>query len=338
MKKKPNKPRILLIGSGGRNIGLGHLVRLSTLYDALYPFYDIRLLINQEPMAMDFAKGHNIKFHSYKDYSGIVRFLRNRSRHDLIITDMPRMSKGILKALQGYCASLIVFDDLRQWVDKKIKGLIICPQEVCKNAEEKGRGHLILKGVDYFPMRRIFARYRSLKVFKNSVHNILLCLGGATPIRNNLLLARLLDTHLDKGISIHAVLGYTPEKIMGSFSERIFFYRRLESMAGLIAKADLGIISGGFIKFEFMCIGTPFCSLSLEDHQAELAKKFSRKGYGMYLGNVKDLARYPEDFYKKIDRFLSANSLRKRMFLRTRRLVDGKGTRRMLALADNFIN
>jgi spore coat polysaccharide biosynthesis predicted glycosyltransferase SpsG len=103
-------------------------------------------------------------------------------------------------------------------------------------------------------------------------------------------------------------------------------------MAEFIAGMDLGIIAGGFIKFESMCIGTPFVLISLCAHQEKLAKKFANRGYGIYLGAIKNILAHQDRFKRKIEDFLVNETLRKEMFEKSRQLVDGKGSSRILEM------
>jgi spore coat polysaccharide biosynthesis predicted glycosyltransferase SpsG len=151
-------------------------------------------------------------------------------------------------------------------------------------------------------------------------------------------LIRLLDHFLDKTINLYAVMGYEPGEINNHrFSSRVHIEKNLDNMAAFITKMDVGIIAGGFIKFEFMCIGTPFLLISLCDHQQKLARKFASHGYGVYLGEIKNLIANPGKFQRKMESFLSNETLRKEMFENSRRLVDGQGSSRILEMVNSLI-
>ena len=329
--------KILLIGKVGKRIGMGHLVRLSSLYDILRPVYETTLLINDDKAGLEFANRGGIRFNYYKSYTDIIKFIKKIGNPAVIIVDILYFPLKDLRVLKNYCKFLIVFDDLHKLVDKQIEGVIICPQETFKNKIEYKKYTCIVKGADFFPLKNTYRLYRKRKIFSNSVKHILISLGGFPAREDILFLIGNLDDCLDKKIFIHAVLGYSLFGLNKLFSKRIVIHTKLEDLGALITKADLGIISAGFVKFEFMCIGTPFCIVSINSHQKELAKKFSSKGYGIYLGYAKALRAKPKNFCKKINYLLYANLLRKEMFLRSRKLIDGNGDVRLLKFISDLL-
>jgi spore coat polysaccharide biosynthesis predicted glycosyltransferase SpsG len=72
-------------------------------------------------------------------------------------------------------------------------------------------------------------------------------------------------------------------------------------------------------------------------HQLELARKFAAKGYGIYLGEIKNLIANPGKFQRKIESFMYNEALRVEMFEHSRRLVDGQGSSRILEIVNALI-
>ncbi len=333
-----NKPRILIISEGGKRAGMGHLVRVSSVIDALSASFDITLLIDHDRCGRHFLKKCGIPFHAYDDYAGMMRFIKAAGPYTLVIIDMLHISRRVIKKIGNNCKSLLVFDDMHRFEDSGINGAVVRPQETFKrNIRSTGRTSLV-KGTDFFSLRPAFLSSRGSKIFKAAVKDVGIILGGAPSLKDVSLITRLLDGSLDKDVSIHVVTGYAKTGMnKGIFSKRVKFYGEVADMAAFIRKIDLGIISGGFIKFEFMCIGTPFCLVSLNAHQDVLAKKFANDGYGIHLGNIKDIRSNPQRFYNKFEYLISSGSLRKKMFLASRKLVDGKGRERLAVLIKNLI-
>lgn len=326
------KARILLVGEGSQKLGMGHLVRLVSIHDAFSLSYDTYFLINENLLGVKFAKSKGLKYDVYDDYSGMLQIIKAGGKYEAIVVDILKVPVNVLTKIRHYCNCLIVFDDLGRLANRDLEALIVCPQETFRSSFERKKRGILVKGADYFSLMDNFLFHRRLKTFQDSVSNILISLGGAPSIKHSLLVARFLDATLDKKISIHVVLGYATNKLKSKFSKRIIFYNQLPDLVALIKKVDLGIISAGFIKFEFMCIGTPFCMVSLNSHQASLAKKFSSKGFGIYLGDINSMRTNAKVFSKKIQKFVADCSLRKNIFVRSRKLVDGKGSIRLLKL------
>jgi UDP-2,4-diacetamido-2,4,6-trideoxy-beta-L-altropyranose hydrolase len=339
--KQQQEPKLLIIGKGGKKEGMGHLVRISALVETLAPTYLVTVLVKQDHFGEFFFKQKGIDCFTYQDNRGLYLFLEKTTRagkYAAIIVDIYRISINVIKRIENYCYFLVNFDDMQRRLQYSINGVFLCPQEPF-NREIESRGPTgVVKGTDFFPLRQIFSRYREQHRLRKNVTNMGIILGGVPSQDYTLQLIRLLDHFLDKTINIHAVMGFDPGEILNqSFSSRVHIGKNLDNMAAFITEMDVGIIAGGFIKFEFMCIGTPFLLVSLCNHQQKLARKFASKGYGVYLGEIKYLIANPGKFRRKIESFLSNETLRVEMFENSRRLVDGQGSSRILEIVNSLI-
>ncbi len=329
--------KILLIGKAGIRAGIGHLSRLCAIYRLLKPFYHVNILINKDKAAFKFLSRRGIKFAAYKDDKDIPDSARNIHALDMTIIDMPHVTARLMNGVKKSCGNMVVFDDLRKYREPSIKGIRICPQETFRSRIKSLKDSVVLEGSDYFILDSKFQFYRKKKRFKKEVKNVLVCMGGIPPVRQMAMITRLLDESLNKSISLHIVSGYVPPA-RETYSKRVIFHRNSDNIAALIAQADMGIISGGFVKFECMCLGTPYFILSRNDHQQYLAEKFSSKGYGIYLGRLKNVKRDSARIRSEIERLIDSVSGRKKMFVRFRRFMDGNGGRRFVSTIRKYIN
>jgi spore coat polysaccharide biosynthesis predicted glycosyltransferase SpsG len=336
-----NTFKLLIIGKGGAKEGMGHLVRISTLVEAFAPKYDVNVLVKQDRFGEFFFKQKGISCFTYRDNRGLYRFLEKTGKNEkyrAIIIDIYRISISVIKKIENYCDLLVNFDDMQRRVQHRVKGAFLCPQEPFNREITSGDTTTVIKGTDYFPLRRVFTQYREKKQFRKDVKEIGIILGGVPSKAHTLELTRVMDGFLDKNIYLHVVMGFEPEEIdLEMFSSRVHMVKNVDNMAEFITEIDLGIIAGGFIKFEMMCIGTPFLLVSLCHHQQRLARKFAARGYGVYLGEIKDLIANQKKIRRKIESFILNETLRKKMFGNSRQLVDGKGSSRILALVNRLI-
>jgi spore coat polysaccharide biosynthesis predicted glycosyltransferase SpsG len=346
-----NQPALLFIGKGGKKEGMGHLVRIATLAAALAPYYDITVLVKQDSIGDSFFKQKGMACHTYCDNRGMYQFLERRreapggKRHpfSVIVVDVYLISIDVVERIGDYCDVLVNFDDMRRRVGHDIRGIFLCPQEPFNRDVQTSGTTITAKGCDFFPVRDIFGYYRDQKQFREEVRNIGIVLGGAPSVAPTMDLVRMLDNCLERSINLHAVMGFDPGDIdRGSFSKRVRLKRNVDDMAEFIARMDMGIIAGGFVKFEFMCIGTPFLLIARVRHQEMLARGFSKQGYGVYLGTLRDhMTEIPgkvkEKFKKGIIEFIEDVDKRKTMFEQSRRLVDGEGTSRIAAMIDELL-
>lgn len=340
-QKKQQKPKLLIIGKGGKKEGMGHLVRISALVETLAPNYLVTVLVKQDRFGEFFFKQKAINCFTYQDNRGLVLFLEKTTRNEkyaVIIIDIYRISINVIKRIGNYCDFLVNFDDMQRRVQYSINGVFLCPQEPFNREIETRGPTVVAKGSDFFPLRKIFTQYREQHQLKKNITNIGIILGGVPSKTYTLQLIRLLDHFLDKTIKLHAIMGYEPGEIQNhSFSSRVHIGKNVDNMAAFITEMDIGIIAGGFTKFEFMCIGTPFLLVSLCNHQQKLARKFSSNGYGVYLGEIKNLIANPGKFQRTMESFLSNETLREEMFGNSRRLVDGQGSSRILEIVNSSI-
>lgn len=340
-KKSSN---LLFVGKGGSREGMGHLVRIGTLLDTFDQDarhrFDMSVLVKHDRFGQFYFSRKGIVPATYKDNRGLYRYLEHNGPYDVIIIDIYRIALAVIARIKTYCRLLIHFDDmqLRLRKDPKINGVFVCPQEPFNRIEETKNNLTVIRGTDFFPLRPEFAQCRSRKQFSPKVSTVGVILGGVPDPDYTLELVKLLDNILERQVRLKVVMGYDPGEVdTADYSSRVLFVKNVEDMAGFIAGIDVGIIAGGFIKFEMMCVGTPFGLISLCEHQQKLARKFSRHGYGVYWGSITNILAKPGNFKRKITAFLTDASLRKTIFTGSRRLVDGNGSSRIVELTNAFI-
>ena len=335
------KFKLLIIGKGGAKEGMGHLVRISTLVEVFAPTYDVSVLVKQDRFGEFFFKQKGISYFTYRDNRGLYRFLEKTGKNEkyrAIIIDIYRISIGVIKKIENYCDLLVNFDDMQRRIQHRVNGVFLCPQEPFNREITSRDKTTVIKGTDYFPLQRVFTQYREEKQFREDVMGIGIILGGVPSKAYTLELTRVMDGFLDKNIHLHVVMGFEPAEIdLELFSSRVHLVKNVDNMAKFITEMDAGIIAGGFIKFEMMCIGTPFLLVSLCDHQQRLARKFAARGYGVYLGEIKDSIANQKKLHRKMESFLANTALREKMFVSSRQLVDGKGSSRIFALVNRLI-
>jgi spore coat polysaccharide biosynthesis predicted glycosyltransferase SpsG len=87
-----------------------------------------------------------------------------------------------------------------------------------------------------------------------------------------------------------------------------------------------------------MCIGTPFGLISLSPHQEVLAKRLPSRGYDIFLGKVEYVLARSDRFHKMVTDLVAGVQLRKEMFVRSRKLVDGQGGIRISNIIQDLTN
>lgn len=336
------REKLLFIGKGGKKEGMGHLVRIATLAEVLAEKYDVTVITQQDRFGDFFFKQKRVGCDHYKNNRDLYGFLQKTGPYRVIIIDVYRIGIAVINRISQYSSFIINFDDMRRRVKHGIKGAFICPQEPFNHSLEKTGERMVFSGTDYFPLRPVFAETRVTRKFRPGVFRVGIILGGVPSKSVTLEFARQMDEILAPYVCLDVVLGYDPDEVNEkSFPGRVHFLKNVENMAAFLASLDVAIIAGGFIKFEAMCMGTPFALVSLCSHQQKLARVFAHEGYGIYLGPVGKLtgtAMNQGAFKRKMLAFIGNKSLREEIFTRSRLLVDGQGSERIAELVTQLEN
>ena len=330
--------RALFIGRGGAAFGMGHLVRLDALIQEFTHDFEVSIAASLDNHGQFFLKRRRIDFFAYRGERELSSYLSRIPRFDIIVVDVYPPDRRLLAAVRNHGDHLLCFDDMGKVADENIARVYLCPQETFKRKIISRLNSSVIMGSDFFPLRPDIINSRKNKRWNGRVKDIAIVLGGAPQIKKNLNLIRLLDRLIDNSVTFHVVSGFeqTPSTRV-SFSTRINSLNNVDTMGDLISRMDMGIIAGGFVKFEFMCIGTPFAMVSLSSHQEVLTRKFSARGYGDDWGPVEGCLADPEKLQEKAVAFIADEKKRAVMFARSRRLVDGLGSCRILRLAKGLI-
>ena len=89
---------------------------------------------------------------------------------------------------------------------------------------------------------------------------------------------------------------------------------------------DLVISSSGITAYELACLGIPSILIPADEYQTKTSAEMEKMGFGINYG------RWDNNFSKldKLISFISDYSIREKMYLSGRKLVDGKGLSRVL--------
>lgn len=100
-----------------------------------------------------------------------------------------------------------------------------------------------------------------------------------------------------------------------------------DSLPQQLAWADVGVISGGVIKYEAAACGLPSLVLAAVEHQERVAFDFAARGAAVYLGSLRTEA--PKVVAAEVLALLDNSERRLEMSAAGRRLVDGRGADRV---------
>ena len=99
-------------------------------------------------------------------------------------------------------------------------------------------------------------------------------------------------------------------------------------MPELMARADLAVSSGGLTAWELACLGVPNVVLSTAETQRETGRLLHRRDCVHYLGHHDEVTA--GDVARCVSSLSADRERRRRLCVRSRDLVDGRGTERVI--------
>lgn len=185
-----------------------------------------------------------------------------------------------------------------------------------------------LIGPKFMILRKEFADARNrVKIKKEPIKKILLTFGGTDDADITRSLSLFLVNH---NFKITVVIGpsYSHKQDLKNFANQHNFTIKdsVIRIADLFSKQDLVISSSGLTSYELACLGIPSIFIPIDEEQKPTSKTLQKLGFGVYYG-------FWDQNFKKLEKILSEindYSLRKKMFVQGRKILDGKGLNRVV--------
>ncbi len=272
--------------------------------------------------------------------------LARRYKASLIVTDLSNPDtqervdeyREYLHGLKDTGKFLITIDDLN--VMPFPSDIVINPNYGAEDMNyDLGGSTKFLLGTNYFIFRQEFIEAAQIeRDVKRDVHKILVTMGGTYVGNRALKATRALGRLPSAGnLNLHVILGvgYTDsekrniESGLKDFAGSYELVPESNSMAKLMLWSDIAIISGGLTKYEAAVTGTPSIMISGDSYQAELAGRFARAGFALYLGSADEVEE--DSIINAVTKLMANGLLRVEMSKRGRKAFDGRGIERIIS-------
>lgn len=366
------KAKIIIRADGNARIGAGHLMRCLTIADEIRQKDSICFwCADRESADLAESRGYNTRVLEtdyrnmlselplWEDWmspekpggrESIVSRAEKRARRSqtsgeserTILVDSYAVNEEYLKAIGTY-GRVCLLDDMQQraWpVDVVINYNVFAQKDIYRNLYEKQGRPADMPGLylgpSYVPLRPQF-REREYQV-REELQELLITTGGGD--QQNI--AGQILEKIDNGeYRIHVVSGpYNPhgdwlDEYAAKHPE-VVVHRQVTEMAELMGQCDLAITAGGTTVYELCAIGVPFICFSYAENQKALTAYAGKQGIGW------DAGKYHHDPAETLNRIAELTrqaqkelSMRQRMSLRARDLVDGQGARRLAQVLEH---
>ena len=319
--------KVKLFTEGGKDIGLGHISRCSSLYNEIATRgIPVDFIVYGDISDVDFLKGTNIVNENWlvKDY-----LINNVSSDDYVIVDSYKATEKIYDVISKKSKRALFIDDIGRLVYPE--GIIVNPSLDSSHIDySHSSNSILLSGPEYVILRDPFRSVKRENI-SNEVRRVLIMMGG-TDIRGLTLLIidNICRNMLD--IEFDIVTGSEDmEKIKSQISKlnNITFHNNLGAtqMMELMISCDLAITAAGQTIYELLATQTPFIPIKVIENQENNVKSLLKYNQEQIVLNYND-----SDFLSSLNNALEIYSdveYRKNYNLKYKGIVDGYGSKKI---------
>lgn len=320
--------KVFILTEGGKDIGLGHITRCTSIYQA-FEEVDIQpqLIVNGDETVQGLLKDKNCKvFDWLNDSKSLFATVENA---DIVFIDSYMADYDLYEKISNIAKKAVYFDD-----DFRIdypKGFVLngaISAEQLNYPVKEGVTYLL--GTSYFPLRREFCDVL-VKEIRREVETLMVTCGGSDMHNVTPIIQKMLnDTYPDfqKKIVVTSLFSNISEikKLQDKNTELLCDLNAIDFRA-VMQDSDIAISTGGQTLYELAAVGTPTIAVCVAQNQRQNVVGWDKSGTIEYIGMYDS-----KDFLSKLSTALNkVMSYEKRLGLsrESRRLVDGNGARRI---------
>lgn len=308
---------IYILTEGGSNIGLGHISRCSSIYQAFKERgYDPKFIVNTD---------ENVNNEDYIVSNWIEdnEFLENT---DIVIIDSYLADKTLIDEFASKVPLMVFLDD-----NKRInypKGIVVNGTVLASNLNYPLKSSLsYLIGSEYIPLREEFWQSKNISIGEE-IETVLVTLGG-NDLRN--LTPKILKLLSEKfpDLNKKVVVGNSfsnKERIEKEADDKteLIYCPDASGMLNAMLSSDIAISASGQTLYELACTGVPTIAIGVIDNQINNIRNWQEQGFIHYAGCWNN----PNLLDNIVERMKNIN--RGESHFKGMSAVDGQGSRRIV--------
>lgn len=316
--------KIYLITEGGSDIGIGHITRCLSLYQAfeekgIKPIF----IINGDESVKDLLNDKNYEiFNWLEQKKKLFGFIKNA---DITIVDSYIADYELYEKISKFVKVPVYIDDT-----KRIgypKGIIINGTIYAEDFNyPPKKDTMYLLGSQYIPIRKEFWDVPD-KAIRENIKTVMVTFGGDDARNMTPSILKLLNEtfpELNKKVIIGKGFKNT-EQIEALKDEKteFIYYPDAEGIKKAMLDSDITISASGQTLYELARVGVPTIAISVADNQMNNIKGWQKAGFIEYAGawDNKDILSVLMQKFK----LLQIADIRKKMARAGRSWVDGLG-------------
>ena len=322
-------------------IGTGHVMRCLALTQACqdeggaatFAMSEVPAAIEQRLVSEGFEIAHIAATPGSLDDAKATVELARKVRTSWLVIDGDRFDVSFLNHVKSCGVRTLLIDDFAKR-DRFSADTILNPNIGASEASYgrdscTTRTATLLLGESYIPLRREFLLCQGSRSFPDRAHKILVTFGGSDPedLTRQVIAALAPLT----GYEMTVVAGpacASPQEESALRSSHVRVLSNPANMPELMADSDIAIVAAGGTLWELLYMGCAVLSYSRNPIQARVVEELSEKGIirNLHATRNSDGGRLPAE----VEAVAASKELRQRMATTGRRVVDGRGARRVL--------
>lgn len=331
---------VVFFGYGGKEMGMGHIVRIETLAKA---FIEKCKGVEVTIVVPAYEEGVNHLYRTLGDSVNVVPVDTGYAGAETIPDDFPECDVAIfdclnnplsrLKAVKKKTSIAVTFDDTAEGVREA--DIAFNPLYVPHVSIERD-GVLIYDAPGYMPLREEFAAYRGQYHLERNVttrKRVLILQGGVDTWNGTARIVKKLSEVRNDIIAV-PVIGKAyahfaeMQKTITEVNIEVELKQDVSNMAEVMTQCDAAISACGLSIFELLCIGMPSLTLTDEEKELYTAERLAQCGCVIDLGRLAKLTngRLEEGLHSVLDN----TEKRRELSARGMQEIDGNGAAKVL--------
>ena len=307
--------------------GWGHIIRSI----ALANFFKKK---GHQKVRLIFECDKNVKYKLKKKFPKAIYFSINDNpekifkKGSICLVDRYIYSKKIINLLKVRYKKIIIFDELKKLNNLELlrsKDIVIRAQLIANKKNVKSKC-ILLNGLNYFVINK---KSSELKKNHRKKIDIMVMLGGGTGyLKYYMKIAKIINKLNLKLNKVLFVMGHqSSSKEINKISSLSPIFKVVQFVndpINLMLQSKIGIMSGGYSKYEAAYSKLPSLIVPVKNHQFLISKEFCEAGGGIFISKINELF-----ISSKCLELLKNNNFRNKLSKSTGKLVDGLAMERI---------
>lgn len=319
--------RVKIFTEGGKNIGLGHISRCTSLYDEISSRgINVDFIVFGDVEEVEFLRERPIVNDNWLQKEYLVE---NISSEDYVIVDSYKADRELYDIIAQNSKKAIYIDDNGR-LNYPVGTIVNPALDSCHIPYSNSSENVLLTGSKYVILRSSFIGLET-ELIGEDLNRVLIMMGG-TDVRNitPLIIDKLCKENPD--IIFDVIIGNlqleSRNEKMNLKNVNYHVNISEKEMCHMMLKSDLAITAAGQTTYELMATKTPFIAVQVIDNQLNNISSISEHI------SSKVVLKYDEDYFietlQKIFTDLKEINFRKSIIKKMSDSIDGFGRKRII--------